>query len=394
VYIDQPPGFEKKDKENQVYRLLKALYGLKQASRAWYSKIDGFFENCGFSKSMSEPNLFIKDEGKAEFLIVCLYVDDMIYMGTNVKLTNWFKEKMMSTFDMTDLGELHYFLGLEIIQQSGSIFMFQRKYAADLLEKFSIKEAKYATTPMNVNEKLEKEDGSGITNPTRYRSLVGGLVYLTHSRPDLSFAVGMVSRFLQNPTRHHFGTARRILCYVASTIDFGLWYRSSDTCMLEGFSDSDWAGSIEDRRSTSGHVFKLSNAAVSWSSKKQASVVLSSSEAEYTAMSTASCQAVWLRRILTDCQIKQEGPTTIYCDNQSAIAMAHNPVYHARTKHIDIKVHFIRDLVAKSKVKLEYISTDLQVADILTKSLARAKFEQLRNLLGLVSFASRGSVRD
>ena len=392
VYVKQPKGFEVKGKEDWVYKLAKALYGLKQAPRAWYSKIDSYFINSGFERSKSEPNLYIKKKGKDGLLIVCLYVDDMIYMGTNEELVEQFRSSMKQQFEMSDLGLLHYFLGLEVEQEKGSIFMSQRKYACDLLKKFGVKENKIASTPMNVNEKLEKDDGSGSADATRYRSLIGGLMYLTHTRPDISYAVGVVSRHMQNPTKHHFGTAKRILNYIAGTADYGVWYGSSKNFNLIGYSDSDWAGCTEDRKSTSGHLFTLGTSAVSWSSKKQATVALSTSEAEYSAVSSAATQAVWLRRILASFEQEQQQPTVIFCDNQSAIAMTENPAFHGRTKHIDIRVHFIRDLVANGDVEIRYINTDKQAADILTKALARGKFELFRSALGVGNFASRGSV--
>ncbi|XP_072951733.1 secreted RxLR effector protein 161-like [Typha angustifolia] len=245
---------------------------------------------------------------------------------------------------------------------------------------------------MNVNEKLEKDDDSSSADATRYRSLIGGLMYLTHTRPDICYAVGVVSRHMQNPTKHHFGTAKRILNYIAGTTDYGVWYGSSKNFNLIGYSDSDWAGCAEDRKSTSGHLFTLGTSAVSWSSKKQATVALSTSEAEYSTINSAAAQAVWLRRILASFEQEQQQPRVIFCGNQSAIAMMENPAFHGRTKHIDIRVHFIRDLVANGDVEIRYINTDKQAADILTKALARGKFELFRSALGVGNFASRGSV--
>ncbi|KAJ1704767.1 hypothetical protein LUZ63_004546 [Rhynchospora breviuscula] len=364
VYVEQPEGFKKKGKENWVYKLEKALYGLKQAPRAWYSKIDSYFINSGFERSKNEPNLYIQNEGH-KWLVVCLYVDDMIYVGTDEELIQSFKKNMMKQFEMTDFGLLHYFLGLEVKQEEDGIFVTQRKYATDMLKKFGMQNCNSASTPMNVNEKLVKEDGSGEADATTFRSLVGGLIYLTHTRPDISYSVNVVSRYMQNPTNHHLGTAKRILRYVA-----------------------------EDRRSTSGHVLSLGTSAVSWSSKKQSTVALSTAEAEFTAANLAACQAVWLRRILADLGQTQRQPTPIYCDNQSAIAMSKNPVHHGRTKHIDIKIYFIRELVAQGEVELMAVSTEEQTADILTKALARGKFEKFRKRLGVSDFESRENVRN
>ncbi|KAJ1700426.1 hypothetical protein LUZ63_000205 [Rhynchospora breviuscula] len=333
VYVEQPKGFEVKGKEQHVYKLSKALYGLKQAPRAWYSKIDTYFINSGFTRSKSEPNLYINKKGE-ELLIVCLYVDDMIYFGTNESMLIEFRTKMKKEFEMSDFGLMSYFLGLEVEQGSDSIFVSQRKYSKDLLKKFGMLNCNAAVTPMNSNEKLTKEDGTGHCDETKFRSLVGGLIYLTHTRPDIQYAVGVVSRFMHNPSNHHYGAAKRILRYIAGTWEHGIWYDSTNLSNLVGYCDSDWARNSEDRRSTSGQIFFLATSAISWSSKKQATVALSSAEAEYISLNSAACQAVWLRKILEDVGQVQKQATTIYCDNQSAISMTKNLVFHGRTKHI------------------------------------------------------------
>ncbi|KAL7593273.1 hypothetical protein Lser_V15G33153 [Lactuca serriola] len=221
-------------------------------------------------------------------------------MGTSKSLIDDFKSCMMSTFEMIDLGLLKYFLGLEVLQRKDGIFVCQKKYATDLLKKFNVTGGKVSTTPMNINEKLQHEDGSNKTNSSVFRSLVGGLNYLTHSRPDISFPVSVVSRFLHNPTKLHLGAAKRILHYVAGTKNYSIWYSRVSEFRLVGFSDSDWAGCVDDRKSTSGNVFSFGSGAVTWSSKKQDTVVLSSSEAEYIATNAAARQALWLRKVLVD----------------------------------------------------------------------------------------------
>lgn len=392
VYIEQPKGFEVHGKKEHVYKLDKALYGLKQAPRAWYSKIDSHFLETGFERSSSEPNLYIKKNGGNELLIVCLYVDDMIYMGTNQSLIDQFKESMKKKFEMTDLGRMKYFLGLEVIQDDKGIFVSQKKYACDLLRRFQMENCQAMSTPMNAKEKLVKEDGSASADGVRYRSMVGGLIYLTHTRPDISFSVGVVSRFMHNPTKHHMGAAKRILRYISGTTEYGMWYDRKSTGNLSGYSDSDWAGCYEDMKSTSGYLFCLGLSPVSWKSKKQPTVALSSTEAEYVAVCTAACQGVWLSRILKDVGKQQEGSVVIKCDNKSTIAMCKNPMYHGRSKHIDIKLHFIRELVTNNTIELEYVPTADQKADILTKALPAADFLAMRRKIGVTKFESRGGV--
>ncbi|KAF2310080.1 hypothetical protein GH714_006469 [Hevea brasiliensis] len=237
---------------------------------------------------------------------------------------------------------------------------------------------------------LYEEDGSGAADAQRFRSLVGGLIYLTHKRPDIMFAVSLVSRFMHKPTKHHYGTAKRVLKYVAGTLDLGIWYCQTKSLKLEGYCDSDWAGSLVDRKSTTGFCFTLGSGVVTWRSKKQPTVVISSCEAEYVAGGAAACEAVWMRKLLLDLGMKQEGATEIYSDSSSAIAMTKNPVFHGRAKHIEIKHHFIRELVAKEEISLKFCNSDEQIADIFTKALPYSKFSYLRSKLGMGEFESRG----
>ncbi|XP_074300477.1 secreted RxLR effector protein 161-like [Silene latifolia] len=247
---------------------------------------------------------------------------------------------------------------------------------------------------MNVNEKLQREDGTGPADGKLYRSIVGGLNYLTHTRPDIAFPVSVVSRYMHNPTKQHFGAAKRILRYVASSLNFGIWYTTvpEENFRLVGFTDSDLAGCLDDRKSTSGNIFSLGSGAITWSSKKQETIALSSSEAEYAAASSASRQALWLLKLLADFYVQQNGATVIYCDNQSAIAMAKNPAFHGRTKHIDIQHHFISKLVADGKIALKFCGTNEQIADVFTKSLPQAKLQFFMSELGVSDFESRGGV--
>ncbi|KAA0025703.1 putative gag-pol polyprotein, identical [Cucumis melo var. makuwa] len=224
VYVEQPEDFVKKDTGEKVYKLTKALYGLKQAPRAWYSKIDKYFKQNGFKRSANEPTLYVKKGGKNDFIIVCLYVDDIIYTSSSKSLVAEFKSHRKNKFEMTDLCLLYFFLGLEVCQTDGGIFISQKKYVKDLLKKFSMINCKPATTPMNVNEKLQQNDGAEMANAQRFRSLVGGLIYLTHTRPDISYSIGVISRFMQHPSRDHFGAANRVMRYIAGIIEYGIWY--------------------------------------------------------------------------------------------------------------------------------------------------------------------------
>ncbi|KAK4380842.1 Retrovirus-related Pol polyprotein from transposon RE1 [Sesamum angolense] len=382
IYVEQPQGFIAKGSEEKVLRLKKALYGLKQAPRAWYSRIDQYFMDRGFWKSLSEPTLYIKSQGN-DTLIVSLYVDDLIYTGNNEKMIQDFKENMMKTFEMSDLGLMHFFLGIEINQEKKGIFICQRKYTETLLKKFKMESCKTVTTPLVTGEKYQKEDGSQKVDGSMYRTLIGSLLYLTATRPDIMFATSLLSRFMQSPTQVHYAAAKRTLRYLRGTKDFGIWYKSTNDTKLVGYTDSDWAGSVDDMKSTSGYTFSLESEIFTWASKKQVAVAQSSAEAEYIAAAATSNQVIWLRRILEDIGEKQEEPTTIYCDNKSAIAITKNPVQHSRTKHIDIKYHSLREATTRGEIELKYCSTEEQLADIFTKALPRNKFEELRMKIGV-----------
>ncbi|KAK9750926.1 hypothetical protein RND81_02G229900 [Saponaria officinalis] len=290
-------------------------------------------------------------------------------MGSSESLVVEFKSSMMKTFEMTDFGLLQYFLGLEVKQGIDRTFVSQKKYCIELLKRFNMLNGEIAVTPMNINEKLQHEDGTEGANSTHFRSLVGGLNYLTHTRPDIAYSVSLVSRYLHKPTKQHFCAAKQILRYVAGTVEFGIWYSKKSRLKLIGFSDSDWAGSLDDRKSTSRNIFSLGSGVITWSSKKKETVALSSSEAEYAAATSATRQTLWLRKLLTDLGCVQTEATEILCDNRAAIAMSKNRAFHARTKHVDIKHHFIRQLVSDGKVVLKFRGTNEQVADIFTKAL-------------------------
>lgn len=390
VYVDQPEGFVVEGQEEKVYKLKKALYGLKQAPRAWYGRLDAYLRGDGFHRSDNEPTLYVKVRSSDDIIIVCVYVDDIIYTSSSTALIEEFRQSMTNEFEMSDLGLLRYFLGFQVEQTTDRIFLKQEKYALDLLKRFNMENCKTSSTPMNTSEKLIVSDGTPKANESLFRSLVGGLMYLTNSRPDIAFPVSLVSRFMHNPTMHHLGAAKRILRYIRATSSYGIWYRRVSDFRLMGYTDSDWAGFVDDRKSTSGYVFNLGSGAVSWLSRKQATVALSSSEAEYIAATSATCQAIWMRRILADLHHVQGRSTDIYCDNKATISMTKNPVFHGRTKHIELRHHFIRDVVKDRTIVMKYCPTDDQVADGFTKALSYQKFDKFRSSLNVSSFCIKG----
>jgi hypothetical protein len=321
VYIEQPEGFVIHDKRSHVCKLKKALYRLKQAPRAWYGRIDSFLQSLGFSKSIADPNLYIKIV-QNYLVILVLYVDDLFLTGEE-NLIAQTKRELSAEFEMKDLGLMHYFLGLEVWQKPGEIFLSQGKYAVDILRKFGMMDCKSMTTPMisNLKKLQEHVTGSDPEDPTLYRQIIGSLMYLVHTRPDICYVVNALSQFMCEPKHIHMVVVKHIMRYVRGTIAYGLRYTSSGGVMLHGFTDSDWMGSTVDRKSTSRYCFNLDSTMIFWSSRKQGSVAQSTAEAEYIVASAAGKEAVWLRKLLSDLFSSELEPKVIHCDNQSCIKL-------------------------------------------------------------------------
>ncbi|XP_039144100.1 uncharacterized mitochondrial protein AtMg00810-like [Dioscorea cayenensis subsp. rotundata] len=274
-------------------------------------------------------------------------------MGSSLKIVEQFKQEMENMFEMNDLGLMKYFLGFEIKQDVYGIHLSQKKYAEELLKIYKMRGCKALSIPISASTKQQLFEQSEEANATYYRCLIGKLLYLTHSRPDLMPVVSLLSRFMACPTKIQFAAARNVLRYVAGTLDFGIQYYRSSKFVLEGFSDSDWCGDLRDRKSTSGFVFNLGSGAVCWASKKQDVVALSSTETEYIALCGACCHGVWMKKILTDFGIQVEDAFPILCDNKFCILIAKNPALHGRSKHIDVKFHYIRELVNNKLMELK-----------------------------------------
>ncbi|KAI5328650.1 hypothetical protein L3X38_028047 [Prunus dulcis] len=381
VYVDQPYGFVVEEAEDKVYRLRKALYGLKQAPRAWYSEIDIYLIHCGFHRSSSEATLYVRNKEGIGVLIVSVYVDDIVYTGSSTRMIKEFKIEMMCKYEMSDLGLLHHYLGMGITQTEESIFIHQKKYAFTLLDKFGLKDCKSVSTPLVATDKLQREDGIEAADESLYRKIVGSLLYLTATRPDIMFSASLLARFMHSPSKLHYGATKRVLRYIQGTIDYGIEYVIGKSAFLVGYCDSEWSGSEEDMKSTSGYAFSFGSGAFSWASVKQHSVALLTAEAEYVSAAEATSEAIWLRFVLEDFGEEQTTATTVFCDNTSAIAMSKNPVFHQRSKHIRRKFHFIRDAIQNGEIDLVYCKGEEQIADIFTKALPKDRFSYLRSQL-------------
>ncbi|GJS40651.1 retrovirus-related pol polyprotein from transposon TNT 1-94 [Tanacetum coccineum] len=364
VYVHQPEGFVDPERPHHVYRLKKALYGLKQAPRAWYDTLSKFLLAQGFSKGVVDPTLFIRKIGK-HTLHVQIYVDDIIFASTDPKDCDRFSNEMSSKFQMSMMGQISFFLGLQISQNPRGIFINQSKYANEILKKFDLHKSDPVDTPMVERTKLDEDLSGTPVDQTKYRSMIGSLMYLTANRPDLVFAVCMCARYQSRPTKKHLEAVKWVFWYLQGTINMGLWYPKDTAMALTAYADADHAGCQDTRRSTSGSAQFLGDKLVSWSSKKQTSTSISSTEAEYIAMSGCCAQI------------------PLYCDNKSVIALCCNNVQHSRSKHIDIRHHFIREQVEKGVVELYFVRTEYQLANIFTKALPRERFEFILPRLGM-----------
>ncbi|GJT98735.1 putative RNA-directed DNA polymerase [Tanacetum coccineum] len=383
VYVSQPEGYVKRGEVNKVYKLSKALYGLKQAPRAWNACLDKYLKSLGFTRCAQEYSVYTKKEGE-NILIIGVYVDDLLVTGNCHKSIQDFKKDMKAKFEMSDLGPLTYYLGIEVSQKETGITLKQEAYARSILSKTRMIDCNPTKSPMEHKLKLTKDGEGELVNPTEYRSIVGGLRYLTHTRPDISFAVGVVSRFMEKPTEQHLQAVKRILRYVKGTLDYGLTYTKGESKVtITGYSDSDLANDVNDRKSTGGMAFYVNGNLVTWASQKQRVVALSSCEAEFIAATMAACQGIWLRRLLTEVTRQWIPPVTLFVDNQSALELMKNPVFHGRSKHIDIRFHFIRECVENGEITVAHVCGKEQKADILTKPLAKVKHEEMRNLMGI-----------
>ncbi|XP_062114694.1 uncharacterized mitochondrial protein AtMg00810-like [Humulus lupulus] len=351
-----------------VCRLHKSIYGLKKSSRKWYQKLSDALIHEGFTQSQANYTLFTKGSNNT-FIALLVYVDDIIITGPNLPLLHQLQDSLHTHFKLKALGPLKYILGFEIAQAQEGLFLSQRKYILQLLDDTGYTGSKPAKTPMDPRIKLDDEQGTLLEDPSSYQQLIGRLLYLTLSRPDITYAVNNLSQFMSHPRTPHLQVVHHLLRYLKGSPGQGLLYSAKSSLHLRGFSYSDWASCPITRRSTTGFCIFLGDCLISWRTKKQPTISKSSAEAEYRALAATSSEITWLQYLLADFHIPQDTPAFIYCDNQFAIHIANNPTFHERTKHIELDCHFIRDKIKQSTIHLILVNSTLQLADAFTKPL-------------------------
>lgn len=390
IYMEQPPGTSAPGQEHKVWLLKKSLYGLKQSPRMWNITLDNFFRARGFRRSEADHGVYISGAPNVNYVAVSVWVDDLTIVGHAPDVAR-IKAQLSTEFEMTDLGDAHWLLGIEIGRTDQGFTLSQRAYITAALEQLGLSDCHPVTTPFDLGCQLRKANPDDILLPstTPYRSAVGSLIYLvTCTRPDIAVAVSLVSQYLQAPTTAHWSAVKRIYRYLKGTIDYSLHITGASPtggvpCQLSGYSDADYGGDLDTRRSTTGYSFSLGSGAISWSSKRQPTVALSTTEAEYMALCEATREAIWLRLLLRDIGYTQQSATIIYGDNQGSLALARNPVHHSRVKHIDIRHHFVRECLEDHTVDVQYCDTQNMVADVLTKPLPRPKHDMCAFALGV-----------
>lgn len=384
VYMVQPPGFINPNCPQHVCKLQKAIYGLKQAPRAWFSRLSTKLLQLGFVGSKADSSLFIY-RTKDVTMYLLIYMDDIIITASVPAAITELLQLLSNDFAVKELGDLHYFLGVEVIKVKFGLLLSQHRYILDLLKKTNMIEAKPVTSPMASSSTLSAFPGDPMEDPSLYRSTIGSLQYLSLTCPDLSFAVNRVCQFMHRPLKPHWQAVKQILRYLKHTPSHGLLLHRTSSTTLAAYSDANWAGCSDDRCSTGAYCVFLGSNLISWSSRKQPTVSRSSTEAEYKAVANTTAELLWVRALLLDLGIGLSSTPTLWCDNIGATYISVNLVFHARTKHVEIDFYFVRDRVADKSLNIRFIPSSDQLADVLTKPLVSNRFQLLCSKLNVSS---------
>jgi hypothetical protein len=386
IYMKQPTGFVEPGKEHLVCKLKKCLYGTKQAARQWYLKIQSCMEMNGFVGCEADKCVFMKED-KGMISVIAIYVDDLIIACKSSIEMKSIIAFLKRSFSIKELGNVQYCLGVKIERDRNKkqMFLSQRAYIEQLVEKFGLSDCKPCYTPASLDPLRKPDVPNQVSYP--YREAIGSLMYLMLcTRPDIANALGCVAKYCDGYDQSHWIAVKRIIRYLNTTKDLKLTYGIGPEIGLECYADASWGDDLNTRRSTTGYLTKLDGNIISWKSQRQPTVALSSTEAEYMSLSAAVQEIIWLKKMLSNLKIYPESKVKIYQDNQGAIALAKNPIFHQRTKHIDIKYHFVREKVESGEVELVYVPTVMMQADFMTKNLPKPKFAKDVNKIGLIDY--------
>ncbi|XP_066333938.1 uncharacterized mitochondrial protein AtMg00810-like [Miscanthus floridulus] len=382
MYCSQPTGFADPALLDHVCKLNKSLYEMKQAPHAWYSRFAAYLLTLGFTEAKSDTSLFIYRRG-TETVYLLLYVDDIVLTASSQQLLLHMIAALKKEFAMKDLGPLHHFLGVAVQQHRDTLILSQRQYTLDILDRHGMSGCNPCSTPVDTCAKVSAYAGPPMDDPTAYCSLAGALQYLTFTRPDIAYAVQQICLHMHDPRETHLIAAKGILRYLQGTISYGLVIPRSAPTQLVIYTDADWAGCPDTRRSTSGYAVFLGGSLVSWSSKRQPTVSRSSAEAEYRVVANGVGEASWLQQLLQELHHPLKTASLIYCDNVSAVYLSTNPVQHQRTKHVEIDLHFVRERVTIGTVRVLHVPTTSQYTDVFTKGLPSSVFMEFRSSLNV-----------
>ena len=383
VYMTLPPGF-RTSTTNKVCKLHKSLYGLKHAPRQWFAKLSSQLLEYDFVSSYADYSLFTYQKN-GKFMALLVYVDDLVLTGNDHDPCSAFKAYLHCCFHIKDLGPLKYFLGIEVARNSEGLFLSQRMYALEIVEKRGLVGVKPVDFPMETNHKLGLATGKFLDDPTQYRRLVGRLIYLTITRPELSYSVHILSQFMQDPREDHMATAKHVLRYLKGNPRQGLFMKTDSNLQLVAYYDSDWGACPITRRSLTGYFITLGGSPISWKTKKQTTASRSSAEAEYRAMAAVTSELIWIHSLLASLRVFVKLPIRLFYDNQAALHIAKNPIFHKRTKHIDIDCHFIRERILSGELIIDCLPSKYQIADIFTNALGKRQFMFLQSKLDIVN---------
>ncbi|CAM9000112.1 unnamed protein product [Rhodiola kirilowii] len=368
----QPEGFIMPGNETKVCKLIRSLYGLKQAPKQWHQKFDDVILSNGFRLNQADKCIYSKFDNSGNGVIICLYVDDMLIFGTDQKQVDLTKDFLSSSFAMKDMGEADVILGIRIKRENKGLALSQSHYVEKVLKKFNCLNCSPVSTPMDPSVKLLPNTGEAVSQ-LEYSQVIGCLMYaMTSTRPDIAYAVGKLSRYTSNPSTHHWEAIRRVLKYLKGTINYGLVYAGCPS-VLEGYTDASWITNLEDHSSTSGWVFLFGRGAISWASKKQTCITSSTMESEFIALAAAGKEAEWLRNLVHEIPLwpKPVASISIHCDSKVTLAKAYSQMYNGKSRHLGVRHSAVRELITHWVISIDFVRTHQNLADHLTKGIAR-----------------------